>query len=158
VIGAIREDRVKSFVYVAALAPDEGEPVAHVFYRNEAHAEAPKLTPDKFGFIWMPEDGFRRAVAHMASSDQTRILTAVQRPISVQCIQEPVPVPGWRAKPSWFLLAEEDRMTNPKTQQFMANRMGAKVRSSRVDHSPMYSATGQVVDVILEAARESFCR
>jgi hypothetical protein len=49
-------------------------------------------------------------------------------------------------------------MINPKTQQFMANRMGAKVRSSRVDHSPMYSATDQVVDVILEAARESFCR
>ena len=158
VIGAIREDRVKSFVYVAALAPDEGEPVAHVFYRDEAHAEAPKLAPDKFGFIWMPEDGFSRAVAHMASADQTRILTAVQRPISVQCIQEPAPVPGWRAKPSWFLLAEEDRMINPKTQQFMANRMGAKVRSRRVDHSPMYSATDQVVDVILEAARESFCR
>ena len=158
VIGAIHEDRVKSFVYVAALAPDEGEPVADVFYRDEAHAEAPKLAPDKFGFIWMPEDGFSRAVAHMASTDQTRILTAVQRPISVQCIQEPAPAPGWKVKPSWFLLAEEDRMINPKTQQFMASRMGAKIRSSRVDHSPMYTATDLVVEVILEAARESLCR
>jgi hypothetical protein len=45
-------------------------------------------------------------------------------------------------------------MINPKTQQFMAQRMGAKIRSSRVDHSPMYTATNLVVNVILEAARE----
>jgi pimeloyl-ACP methyl ester carboxylesterase len=155
VIGAIREERVKSFVYVAALAPDEGETVAQVFYRDEAHPEAPKLAPDKDGFIWMPEDGFSRAVAHKASSDETRIMAAVQRPLSVQCIQERAPAPGWKTKPSWYLLAEEDRMINPKTQQFMARRMGAKVRSSRVDHSPMYTATDLVVDVILEAARMS---
>ena len=153
VIGAIRDERVKSFVYVAALAPDEGETVAQVFYRDEPHAEAPKLTPDKHGFIWMPADGFNRAVAHKASNDDTRIMAAVQRPISVQCIQEPAPAPGWRAKPSWFLLAEEDRMIHPKTQQFMARRMGAKIHSSSVDHSPMYTATNLVVDVILEAAR-----
>jgi len=158
VIGAIHEERVKSFVYVAALAPDEGETVAQVFYHDEPHAEAPKLAPDKHDFIWMPEDGFGRAVAHKASTDRTKILAAVQRPISVRCIQEAAPVPGWKTKPSWFLLAEEDRMINPKTQQFMARRMSANVRSSRVDHSPMYTATDLVVDVVLEAARESLPR
>jgi hypothetical protein len=65
---------------------------------------------------------------------------------------ENAPAPGWKSKPSWFLLAEEDRMINPKTQRFMAGRMGAKVRSSRVDHSPMYSAPDFAIDVILEAA------
>ena len=152
VIGAIRDERVKSFVYVAALAPDEGETVAQVFYRDEPHAEAPKLTPDKHGFIWMPADGFNRAVAHKASNDDTRIMAAVQRPISVQCIQEKAPAPGWKTKPSWFLIAEEDRMINPKTQEFMAARMGARVRSGRVDHSPMYTETNLVVEVIIEAA------
>jgi len=156
VIGALREDRVQSLVYVAALAPDEGETVAEVFYRDEPHPEAPKLAPDQHGFIWMPEDGFARAVAHKAPTEQTRILTAVQRPISVKCIQEKAPAPGWKTKRSWYLLAEEDRMINPKTQQFMAQRMGAKVRSSRVDHSPMYTASDQVVDVIVQAAREKF--
>ena len=155
VIGAIRDERVKSFIYVAALAPDEGETVAQVFYRDEPHAEAPKLAPDKHGFIWMPEDSFARAVAHKASGDQNRILAAVQRPISVRCIQEAAPAPGWKEKPSWFLIAEEDRMINPRTQQFMARRMGSTVRSSRVDHSPMYTAPDLVVDVILEAAREA---
>ena len=157
-IGAIREERVKSFVYVAALAPDDGETVAQVFYRDESHAEAPTLAPDKHGFIWMPHEGFARAVAHKASADQISVLAAVQRPISIQCIQEAAPAPGWKAKPSWFLLAEEDRMINPNTQQFMSRRMGAKIRSSRVDHSPMYTATDLVVDVILEAGREGLSR
>lgn len=155
VIGAIRDDRVKSFVYVAALAPDEGETVAKVFYRDESDPEQPKLAPDKHGFIWMPQDGFAHAVAHKASADQTKIMAAVQRPISVECIQEPAPAPGWKTKPSWFLLAEDDRMINPKTQEFMACRMGATVRASRVDHSPMYIAPELVVDLILEAARET---
>jgi len=155
VIAGPREDRVKALVYIAALAPDEGETTAQVFYRDEPHAEQPKLAPDEHGFIWMPEDGFSRAVAHKASTDQNRILSAVQRPLSARCIQEKAPAPAWKAKPSWFLLAEEDRMINPKTQQFMAARMGAKVRSSRVDHSPMYTATDLVVDVILEAAQKT---
>jgi len=155
VIAAAREDRVKSLVYIAALAPDEGETVAKVFYRDESHPKAPKLAPDADGFIWMPEGGFRDAVAHEASADQTSIMQAVQRPISIQCIQEPAPAPAWKVKPSWFLLAEEDRMINPKTQRFMANRMGATVRSKPVDHSPMYTAADIVVEVILEAAGET---
>jgi len=158
VIAAVREDRVKSLVYISALAPDEGETVAQVFYRNPSHPEAPKLAPDSHGFIWMPDDGFRRAVAHKASLDQTNIATAVQRPIAVQCIQEPAPTPTWKTKPSWFLVAEEDRMINPKTLHFMADRMKAKVQSHPVDHSPMYTEPNLVIDVILDAARETLSR
>ena len=155
VIAATSEKRVKSLVYVAALAPDEGETVAQVFYRDEPHPEAPQLAPDPHGFIWMPEDGFRRAVAHKASADQLRIMAAVQRPLALPCIEEPASAPAWKTKPSWFLVAEEDRMINPKTQRFMANRMGASLRSQRVDHTPMYTEPDLVIDVILEAARET---
>ena len=155
VIAGATSERVKSLVYVAALAPDEGETVANVFYRDEPHSEAPKLAPDPHGFIWMPEDGFRRAVAHKASTDQTNIMAAVQRPIAVACIQEPAPVPTWKTKPSWFLLAEEDRMINPKTQRFMADRMGANVRSHQVDHTPMYTEPKVVIETLLEATRET---
>ncbi|HUA01262.1 MAG TPA: alpha/beta hydrolase [Candidatus Aquilonibacter sp.] len=155
VIAAAREDRVKSLVYIAALAPDEGETVAKVFYRDERHPKAPELVPDAHGFIWMPERGFQEAVAHKASADQTSIMQAVQRPLAVRCIQEPAPAPTWKVKPSWFLLAEEDRMINPKAQRFMADRMRATVRSEHVDHSPMYTATDIVVGLILEAAGET---
>ena len=155
VIAGANQERVKALVYIAALAPDEGETVAQVFYRDEAHPLAPQLAPDKEGWIWMPEEGFANAFAHHATADQIALCKAVQRPIALKCIQEPAPKPAWRSKPSWFLIAEEDRMINPKTQQFMARRMGAKIRSNGVDHSPMLTAPDLVFDVILEAARES---
>jgi pimeloyl-ACP methyl ester carboxylesterase len=155
VIAGAKDNRVKSLVYVAALAPAEGETVADVFYRAKPHPEAPHLQPDVHGFIWMPEGGFARAVAHKASPDQTTILEALQRPIAVKCIQEKAPVPTWKTKPSWFLVAEEDRMIAPDTQRYMAERMGAKIRAHHVDHTPMHPASDVVVGVIREAARET---
>ena len=151
VIAAINDDRVKSLVYVAALAPDQGETVADVFYRAAPLPEAPRLEPDAYGFIWMPEEGFAHAVAHKASPDQLAIMAAVQRPIAVRCIQEKAAAPAWKKTPSWYLIAEEDRMIHPDTQRFMAERMGANIRSHAVDHSPMYTAPNLVVDVIKEA-------
>jgi len=155
VIAAVREERVKSLVYITALAPDEGETVAKVFYLNPSSPEAPKMSPDSHGFIWLPDDAFRRAITHKASVEESKIAAALQRPLGVQCIQEPAPVPAWRTTPSWFLVAEEDRMINPKTQRFMADRMNAKVHSFPVDHSPMISEPAVVIDVILEAAQKT---
>jgi pimeloyl-ACP methyl ester carboxylesterase len=77
----------------------------------------------------------------------------VQRPIAVKSIQETAAAPSWKTKPVWYLLAEEDRMINPKTQRFMAERMKATVRSFAVDHTPLLTAPKKVVEVILEAAR-----
>jgi pimeloyl-ACP methyl ester carboxylesterase len=155
VIAGAKEDRVRSLVYVAALAPQEGETVADVFYREQPHAEAPHLQPDADGLIWMPDEGFQNAFAQNASKEMKAISTAVQRPLSVRCIQERAPKPAWKSKPSWFLIAAEDRMINPKTQQFMAERMGAKVRVHQVDHTPMLTAPELVVDIIREAAGET---
>jgi pimeloyl-ACP methyl ester carboxylesterase len=155
VIAAVREERIKSLVYITALAPDQGETVAKVFYLNPNSPEAPKMSPDSHGFVWLPDDAFPRAITHNASADESKIAAALQRPLGVHCIQEPAPTPTWKTKPSWFLIAEEDRMISPKTQRFMANRMGAKVHSYPVDHSPMISDPQVVIEVILEAARET---
>ena len=155
VIGAVDDERVKSLVYIAALAPDEGETVAEVFYRAAPHPEAPHLQPDEHGVIWMPEDGFGRAVAHKASPNQLAVMAAVQRPIAVPCIQEKVPTPAWKTKPSWYLIAEEDRMILQETQQFMANRIGSTIHSHKVDHTPMHTAPNLVVDMILAAVGET---
>jgi pimeloyl-ACP methyl ester carboxylesterase len=103
----------------------------------------------------MPEGGFAHAVAHKASPNQTTILEAVQRPIAVKCIQEKAAAQAWKTRPSWFLLAEEDRMIAPETQRYMAARMGAKIRAHHCDHSPMYTSPDTVVAVILEAAKET---
>jgi pimeloyl-ACP methyl ester carboxylesterase len=153
VIAAVNDERVKALVYVAGLAPEEGETVAQVFDRDEKHSQSPQLAPDADGFIWMPDGGFRNAFSQHATAEQIALSAAVQRPISLKCIQEPVPTPAWRSKPSWYLIAEEDRMINPKTQHFMAKRMGAKTRSLAVDHTPLLSAPQKVMDIILAATQ-----
>ena len=86
------------------------------------------------------------------------ITASVQRPIALRCIQEPAPKPAWKSKPSWFLIAEEDRMINPKTQHFMAERMAAKIRVYPVDHTPLLTAPEVVIDIIREAVCETLTR
>jgi pimeloyl-ACP methyl ester carboxylesterase len=151
VVGTANDERVKGLVYIAALAPDEGETVADVFYRNASHPKAPKLAPDADGFIWMPEESFAEAFAQDATEEQIALTRAVQRPIAVKCIQEPVTAPAWKTKPTWYLLAEDDRMIDPKTQKFMAERMKATIRSYSVDHTPLLTAPDKVAEIILEA-------
>ena len=153
VIAATANERVQALVYIAALAPDEGETVAQVFYREKPHPQAPQLAPDAYGFIWMPRDAFVAAFAQNASAERTALFAATQRPLAAACIQEKAPRPVWREKPSWYLVAEEDRMINPATQRFMAARMGARVRSEKVDHTPMATAPQPVIEIILDAVR-----
>ena len=153
VIALARPERVKALVYVTALAPDEGEKVADVFYRLELHPQAPKLEPDSNGLIWLPEGAFATAFAQNASADQQAVLAAVQRPISLNCITVPSGRPLWKDVPSWFLIAEDDRMIVPATQRFMAERMKAKTKAHAVDHTPSVTAPAVVVDVIRDAIR-----
>ena len=136
VIGASTRPEVKALVYIAALAPDEGETVADVFTRNPPHPEAPELTPDADGFIWLPTSAFGAAFAQHASAEEHAMLAAVQRPVSGQCITLAVPPPLWKEVPTWYLRAEEDRMINPDTQEFMAERMGAQAQSHSVRPHP----------------------
>jgi pimeloyl-ACP methyl ester carboxylesterase len=155
VIAASTNERVQSLVFIAALAPDEGETVAEVFYRGKPHPQAPQLAPDAHGFIWMPQYAFGAAFAQHASPERAALFAATQRPIAVACIQQKAPRPAWKMKPSWYLVAEEDRMINPSTQLFMAQRMGARIRSEKVDHTPLVTAPEAVIEVILEAAASS---
>jgi pimeloyl-ACP methyl ester carboxylesterase len=152
VIGACTNDRVRSLVFIAALAPDEGETVADVFYREPPHVAAPQLAPDPHGLIWMPDQAFGAAFSQHASAQQAAIFAATQRPLALACIQEKSPQPAWKTKPSWYLIAQEDRMIAPATQLFLAQRMGAQIRLEKVDHMPLVTAPRSVAEVILQAA------
>jgi pimeloyl-ACP methyl ester carboxylesterase len=151
VIALARPERVKALVYVTALAPDEGEKIADVFYRTEPHPLAPKLAPDSNNLIWLPEEAFARAFAPNATAEDLAVLAAVQRPISPACITVPAGRPLWKDVPSWFLVAEQDRMIVQATQRFMAERMKAKIKSHAVDHTPSVTAPAAVVDIIRDA-------
>jgi pimeloyl-ACP methyl ester carboxylesterase len=154
VIAATRSDKVKALVYVAALAPDEGETVADVFSRGKPHPQAPKLAPDAHGLIYLPEAAFSTAFAQNAAKEELAVLAAVQRPLSPACITVKVERPLWKDRPVWFLVAERDRMIVHENQRFMAERMQARVRSHAVDHAPMVTAPSHVLDIIRAAIGE----
>jgi len=158
VIAQARSDNIRALVYISALAPDEGETVADVFYRAEPHPSAPKLAPDANGFIWLPEDAFPAAFAPNASAEEQAVLFAIQRPIAVPCISTKVGRPLWRDRPTWFLVAEADHMIVAPTQRFMAERMKATIRTHAVDHTPSVTAPDRVIDIILEAVRAEGAR
>jgi pimeloyl-ACP methyl ester carboxylesterase len=151
VIAATRSDKVKGLVYIAALAPDEGETVADVFNRGEPHPQAPNVAPDDHGLIYLPDTAFATAFAPNAGAAEHVVLAAVQRPISPACITVPVPRPLWKDRPTWFLVAEQDRMIIQGNQRFMAERMQARVRSHPVDHAPIVSAPSVVLELLREA-------
>jgi pimeloyl-ACP methyl ester carboxylesterase len=155
VIAGTRSEKVKGLVYVTALAPDQGETVAQVFYHTKPDPKAPKLAPDSHGLIWLPEDAFAAAFAPNATAEERVVLAAVQRPLAAGCIGVKVGRPLWKDRPSWFLVAEQDRMILRETQLFMAERMKARVREIPADHTPIISSPGPVVDFIVEAVRES---
>jgi len=146
---------VKALVYIAAVVPDEGETVGDVFHRVASHSSAPKLQPDADGFLWLNVDAFRTAVAPDASLSETALMAATQKPISVICLGEPMGKPAWKEKPSWFLIAEKDRMVSPETQRFTAARMKSNVVSLPVDHTPLASKPEAVAELITEAANNS---
>jgi pimeloyl-ACP methyl ester carboxylesterase len=99
----------------------------------------------------LPNEAFAAAFAQNAPAEELAVLAAVQRPLSRACITVAVPRPLWRDRPTWFLVAEQDRMIVSENQRYMAKRMQAKVRSHAVDHAPMVTAPAVVLDVLREA-------
>lgn len=156
VIGCARPERVKALVYVNSFAPDDGEKLTDLFFRAEPHPKAPKIAPDSDNLLWLPEDAFQTAFAPNASAEDHTVLAAVQRPLRFSCMTTPTTGPVlWKTLPTWYLIAEDDRMIVEKTQRFMAERMNAKIRSHAVDHAPIITAPGAVVDIIREAVNAS---
>jgi pimeloyl-ACP methyl ester carboxylesterase len=156
VIGLARPERVKALVYVTAFAPDDGEKLTDLFFRAEPHPQAPKLAPDSANLLWLPDDAFPTAFAQNASTDDLTVLAAVQRPLRFSCMTVATAGPVlWKKVPTWYLVAEHDRMIVPATQRFMAERMKAKIKAHAVDHAPIVTAPAAVVDIIRDAVQSA---
>ncbi len=108
--------------------------------------------PDADGFFWLDVQAFRSAVAPDAPAEETALIAAAQKPIAMKCLGERIDKAAWRAKPSWFLIADNDRMVSPETQRFTAQRMKSTVVSLPVDHVPIASNPQAVADLIEQAA------
>lgn len=155
VIAATKSEKVKALVYIAGLAPDEGETVAEVFNRYGHDDKTPALAPSSDGRIWLPVEAFGTAFAPNATAEEQKVLAASQQPISAACITVPVGAPLWKKVPAWYLVAQRDHMIPEQTQRFMAERMHAHTRAFPVDHLPLITAPSLVVDVIVDSVRQT---
>src|SRR6476660_4087334 len=120
-------DMVAALVYIAAFAPDKGESVNTLIAGFPADGPQPPILPPRDGFLFLDRDKFHASFAADLPADQAAFLADAQVPWGVDAYTGIVSEPAWRSKPSWYLVATEDRMIPPPVQHQMAARAGAAV-------------------------------
>ena len=143
---------VKALVYVAAFAPEAGEPIG-AYLEKYPSALGPALTaPDAAGFLYIDPAKFRDVFARDVSAADARVMAAAQKPISGAAFGASVETPAWKTVPSWYVVAQEDRAINPDLERFYAKRMGAKTTEIKASHVVFVTHPKEVVRVIEQAA------
>jgi pimeloyl-ACP methyl ester carboxylesterase len=149
---AVDVPNVKALVYVAAFSLDEGESLASLSEQGPAPAGASAVVPDDFGFLWIDRSRFHDAFAADATDAEAAIMAVVQKPLNVASFTAACGVPAWKTLPSWYLECTDDQMIPPAAQAFMAERMGATVRTVAASHAVFMAHPGEVADIIGLAA------
>lgn len=147
-------DQVSALVYVAAFGLDAGESVSALLGSKDG-PKPPGLAsirPDSTGYLWLTVDGVAKDFAHDVPASKTWFMGVSQVPIFSKAFDEKVTNVAWKSKPSWFVVATEDRMIPPQAQELFAKRMGATTTRVAASHVPMLSKPLEVASAILSAA------
>ena len=142
------DERVAGLVYIAAFAPDKGESVNTLIADPPPGAPVPPILPPRDGFLFLDRDKFHDAFADDLPADEAAFMAESQVPWGVDALGGTVTEPGWRSKPSWYLVAADDRMIPPPAQRQMAERAGATVSEVAGSHSVYVSQPQAVADLI----------
>ncbi|OPC84086.1 alpha/beta hydrolase [Embleya scabrispora] len=145
-------DKVTALVYVAAFAPDKSESVNTLIADPPPGAPVPPILPPVDGFLLLDREKFPESFAGDLPLAQARFLADSQVPWGVEALAGAVATPAWRTKPSWYLVASEDRMIPPPAQQAMAERIGATTVEVAGSHAIYVSQPAAVADLIKRAA------
>jgi pimeloyl-ACP methyl ester carboxylesterase len=147
-------ERVAGLVYIAAFAPDAGESVNALIADPPPGAPVPPILPPQDGFLFLDREKFAESFAADVPADLAAFMADSQVPWGVEALNGAVTEPAWRTKPSWYLVASDDRMIPPPAQRFMSERAGATVTEAPGSHSIYVSQPRAVADLIEQAARE----
>ncbi|AKT41538.1 alpha/beta fold hydrolase [Chondromyces crocatus] len=145
-------DKVAALVFVAALAPAAGQSCADVMQGYPLSPCIMKATQDTHGFLYLPLKGMAEDYAQDVSAEEVRIMAATQCPIHGGCFEARVTRTAWAVKPSWYIVASEDRALPPDLLRALAQRMNARTVELPTSHVPQRSKPAEVAAVILEAA------
>jgi pimeloyl-ACP methyl ester carboxylesterase len=143
---------VSALVYITAFAPDKGESVNTLIADPPPGAPVPPILPPQDGFLFLDRDKFAASFAGDLPLDEAQFMADSQVPWGVNALAGAVSEPAWRSKPSWYLVATDDRMIPPPAQRAMAERAGAAVTEAEGSHSIYRSQPQAVADLIGQAA------
>jgi len=144
-------ENVTALVYVAAFAPDKGESVNTLIADPPPGAPVPPILPPRDGFLFLDRDKFAASFAGDLPADEARFLADSQVPWGLDALGGTVGQPAWRSRPSFYLVATDDRMIPPPAQRAMAERAGATVSETGGSHAVYVSKPGEVAALIKTA-------
>jgi pimeloyl-ACP methyl ester carboxylesterase len=142
---------VEALVYIAAFAPDKGESVNTLIADPPPGAPVPPILPPTNGFLFLDRDKFAGSFAADLSPSEAAFMADSQLPWGLDALNGAISEPAWRTKPSWYLVATEDRMIPPPAQRAMSERIGATTTEVAASHAVYVSQPRAVADLIAKA-------
>ena len=146
------DPRVVGLVYIAAFAPDNGESVAKLIQNPPPGAPVPPILPPTEGFLMLDKAKFAASFAADVEPARAEFMAESQVPWGVDALNGAVSEAAWKTKPSWYLVAKDDRMIPPDAQRAMSKRAGATVVESPGSHAVYVSRPEPVAKLIAKAA------
>ena len=152
ITGAGIDERVAGLVYIAAVAPDAGETVQDQLEKYPSDIFSRVEIAD--GRAWLLPNGTEFFAGDLSEADQKLVWATHYAPVADLFQQQKLTADkvAWRSKPSWYILATQDRTVNPDLQRWVSKRMGATITEVTSSHVPMLSQPAIVIDVIRKAA------
>jgi pimeloyl-ACP methyl ester carboxylesterase len=144
--------KVVGLVYITAFAPDAGESVSTLIANPAPGAPVPPILPPKNGFLLLDKTKFADAFAADVEPEKAAFMAVAQMPWGVEALKGTISKPAWKTKPSWFLVATDDRMIPPDAQRAMSKRAGSNVQEASGSHAIYVSQPETVAKLIITAA------
>ena len=144
--------KVAGVVYIAAFAPDKGESVSSLIANPPPGAPVPPILPPQDGFLFLDKARFGESFAGDVDAETAQFMADSQVPWGVAALGGAVTTPAWKSKPSWYLVASDDKMIPPPAQREMAKRAGSSVTEVKGSHAVYVSRPDAVAKLIGQAA------
>lgn len=149
------DPKVAGLVYVTAFALDNGESVSALIKDPPPGAPAPPILPPQDGYLFLEKAKFASSFAADVDADKAAFMGDSQVPWAVEALNGAVGEAAWKTKPSWYLVATDDKMIPPPAQRFMAKRAGSTVVEVAGSHAIYVSQPQAVADLVKRAAQEA---
>jgi len=146
------DPKVAGLVYIAAMAPDAGQSASETLTGYPQSPGLAEAKPDKWGYLSLTKKGIDEDFVPYLPPAERAVVYATQGPWNSAALADKVTAAAWKAKPTWYIVGQEDRMIPPDYERAVAKRMNATVTTLATGHVPMLSKPADVVAVIVDAA------